>query len=70
MPNPAPKSSITLKRGSLYRIIGSSVARFRSVAYGDYVVMSVHNKPVVVERGRVVLASKEDVQHYLKDAGV
>lgn len=58
---------LVFKRGAIYRIVGNSCAHYRGVAYENYLVFSVHGKPFVVERDRVEVASKRDVEFYLKD---
>jgi hypothetical protein len=60
----------SLKRGSIYRVLGGPVAHYRGEAYDNWVVMSVHGQPLLVSRDRVRLAGDEDVSAYLNDSEV
>lgn len=61
-PNTKP---LILKHGSIYRVVGGSVCKYKMDAYGDYVIVTVHGKPEVVERDKVVMVGKADVEAYL-----
>ncbi len=61
-PNTKP---LVFKRGSIYRILGGSCCKFKMDAYEDYVIVTVHGKPQVVERDQLVMVGKADVEAYL-----
>ena len=56
-----------LRKGSLYRIVGGPVARYKGTIDG-IAVFKVHGKPLAVDTKRVKLADKDDVAAYLSDA--
>lgn len=65
-----PSRPKELRRGSLYQVQDTAstnsylTARFRSNAYGDFAVFSVHGEPVVGKKSTVRFADKSAVDSY------
>lgn len=66
-PKPLSPPLFQLRPGSLYRIIGGAIGRYKGTVKG-LAVLTVHGKPIAVDENRIRKADRQDVDAYLADS--